>query len=307
MMLTKTIVVKIGLFIPLLMLLSMSPVFAQGQGGGGSSSGSGQGDQSQDRDQLQDGTGDNCINSDECDGVPDQDRLKTQDRDQLQDGTGDGVPDQDRTQDRDQLQDTSLSIGDESIQDRDQLRDRLRDQLQDPDQDRDQDRIRANDSAGLEEVITTTTEVSDDVTGGLGAEIRELSRNQNRVEVGVMAFIAAQNMIGQEGQKIAGLAQEIHATHKVMAQEEEQIQSRGFMRRLFFGGDSDRADLIQEQLQQNTQRMQQIRDYLTDCDCDEQVRTILQEQIKNMGEEHVRLQLVAEDEASAWGLFSWRF
>ncbi len=312
-------------------LMFAGQAFAQGGGSGGSGGASGssggQGDQTQDRDrvqdptthdgdepiqdrnqdQLQDGSGDNCINDGDCDGVPDQDRLQTQDRDRLQDGTGDGVPDQDRTQDRDRLRDPSLHIGDEPIQDQDQLRDRLRDQLEDLDQDRDRDRIRASDSTGLQEVISTSEAVSDDVTGGLEVEIRELARNRNRVEVGVMALIAAQNMIGQEGRQIATLAQEIHSAHRTMAQEEEQIQSRGFLSRFFFGGDSDSATAIQNQLQQNEQRMEQIRQYLNDCDCDEQVRTMLQEQVQNMEQEHARLQQLAEDESSRWGLFSWRF
>ena len=103
---------------------------------------------------------------------------KTQDRDRLQDGIGDDVPDQGRDQDRDRLRDSSLHIGDVPIQDRDQLRDRLRDQLQNPDQDRDRNRIRANDSTGLEEVIVTSEAVSDDLTNGLGAELRELARNR---------------------------------------------------------------------------------------------------------------------------------
>ncbi len=327
-----TLALRTFLLVTLLVasLLLVPQVFAQGQGSGGSGgsgSGSGSGDQAQDRDrvqdptthdgdepirdrdrdQLQDGSGDNCINDGDCDGIPDQDRLQTQDRDRLQDGTGDGVPDQDRDRDRDRLRDPSLHIGDEPIQDQDQLRDRLRDQLEDPDQDRDRDRIRANDSSGLQEVITTSGEVSNDVTNGLQTEIRELARNRNRVEVGVMALIASQNMIGQEGGAIANLAQEIHSVHRTMIQEEEQVQSRGFLSRFFFGGDSDRAATIQNQLQQNKQRMEQIRQYLSDCDCDEQVRTMLQEQIQAMEEEHARLREVAEDEVSTWGLFSWRF
>ncbi|GEM_PF-1796633 len=306
-------------------LLLTTQAFAQGQGAG--SGGSGSGDQIQDRDrvqdpathdgdeplqdrdrdQLQDGTGDSCINDEDCDGIPDQDRLQTQDRDRLQDGIGDDVPDQGRDQDRDRLRDSSLHIGDVPIQDRDQLRDRLRDQLQNPDQDRDRNRIRANDSTGLEEVIVTSEAVSDDLTNGLGAELRELARNRNRVEVGVMAMVAAQNMVGQNGTQIASLAQEIHSTHRTMSQEEKQIQSRAFLSKLFFGGDSDTAASMQTQLQLNEQRMLQIRQSLDECECEEQVRTMLQEQLQNMQEEHTRLKQLADNETSTWGLFSWRF
>lgn len=318
------------LVLTLAALLTVSLVFAgqalaQGGGSGNSGGGSGgnSGDQTQDRDrvqdptthdgdepaqdrdrdQLQDGSGDNCIGDGDCDGVADQDRLQTQDRDRLQDGTGDGVADQDR----DQLRDSSLHIGDEPIQDRDKLRDRLRDQLEDPDQDRDRDRIRANDATGLQEVITVGEAVRNDVTNGLRAEIRELARNRNRVDVGVMALIASQNMIGQEGGTVANLAQEIHGAHRNMTQAEEHIQSRGFLSRFFLGGDTDSATAIQNQLQQNEQHMEQIRQYLDDCDCDEQVRTMLQEQVQVMEEEHARLRQVAEDEVATWGLFSWRF
>jgi hypothetical protein len=294
---TKQNIIKIIVLLPLLLLLSLSFVFAQGQGGNTSNSNSsGQGAQTQgdgepiqdrDRDQLQDGSGGNCINIGDCDGVPDQDRLQTQDRDRLQD--------------------SSLHIGDQPIQDQAQLRDRLRDQLENPDQNQDRDRIRANDSAGLQEVISTSQIISEDVTNGLRADIRELARNRNRVEVGVVALIASQNMVGKEGGAIANLAQEIQSMHRTMIQEEEQIQSRGILTRFFFGGDSENATAIHNQLQQNQERMQQIRQYLNDCDCEEQVRTILQEQLQAMEEEHERLRKISENEVSTWGLFSWRF
>jgi len=257
-----------------------SPIFAQGGGGGGGSSGSGGGSGTQ---------------------TPNRD----QDRDQTQDPTthtGD-----EPIQDRDRIQDPLILIEDEPIQDRDQLQDRLRDQINDPDQDRDRDRIRANDPEGLQYIISAGEEASDDVANDLGAKISELARNRNRVEVSVMALIAAQNMLGQYGQQISDIAQEIHDTYRTIIQQEEQIRSRGMFRRFFFGGDSDSAETIQAQLQQNEQLMQQIRKYLNDCDCNEQVRMMLQEQFRNMEEEHTRLQQLAEKEISNWGIFSWRF
>jgi hypothetical protein len=270
-------------------------MFAQG-GNGGGAGGSGFGgsggdltqDRDQDRDRIQDPatyTGDEPI----------------QDRDQ------DMLRDQDWDRDRDRIQDLMIRIGDEPVQDQDQLRDRLRDQIEDPDQDRDRDRIRVSDSEGLQEVISIGREASDDVANGLDAEIRELSRNRNRVEVGVIALMVSQNMVGPYGQQISGIAQEIHGSHRTMIENEEQIQSRSMLSRFFFGGDRESAQTIQAHLRQNEERMEQIKQYLNDCECGEQVRNILQEQLRNMEEEHARLEDLADGEASRWGLFSWRF
>ena len=296
----------IAFFVSLVLLIPIA-LFAQGGGGGSTGSGSGGGgdNQTQDRDRLQDGTGENCVGDADCDGVPDQDRLQTQDRDRLQDGTGDGVPDQ--IQDRDQQRDHSLNIGIEPLLDREQLRDRLRTQLVDPDQDKDRDRIRANDSAGLREVIIVSEEVRDDVVNQLSAELREQMRNRSRVEVGVMAFMAAQNMVGPSGEEIVSAAQNIGSSTQAAVRAEEQIQNRSRLTRFFLGGDTDAAELIKNQVQNNEQRLRQIRQQLDDCECTEEVRLILQEQLQNMLQEQDRLREVADAEEKTWGLFSWRF
>lgn len=235
----------------------------------------------------------------------DQDTLGTQDRDRdkVQDPlTHDGdEPIQDRIQDR--IQGSGVLIGDDVVQSRDQLRDQMVDQ----DQDRDRDQIRANDFIGLQEIISIVEEADDEEIDDLDSKIQTIARNRNRVEASVKAFEVAQNMLGQYGQVISDTAQEIRNTHQNIIQNEEQIQSRGLLRHLFFGGDNQLAEEIQNQIQQNERRMQQIRQYLDDCDCDENVRNMLKEQVRNMEEEHNRLKQVADTEVSQWGIFSWRF
>jgi hypothetical protein len=235
--------------------------------------------------------------------------LQDRDRDRIQDPTThDGfepIQDQERLQDRDRIQNPTIHIGDEPVQDRDQLRDRLQDRLDDPDQDR--DRIRANDSAGLQQIILVSQEVAADAANGLGEEVRELARNRNRVEVGVMTLIASQNMVGPYGRRVSDIAQEIGNAHRAMIQNEEQMQSRSWLRNLLFGGDSETAEVIQNQLRENEQRIEQVRQYLKDCNCDVQVQNMLQEQLRSMEEEHARLGHLAEAEVQRRGIFSWKF
>lgn len=139
--------------------------------------------------------------------------------------------------------------------------------------------------------------------GGSGATNTE----QNRMQIATKAMVAAQHLVGQYGNEFAGIGQQLGSSTQLMLQVEEQIRTRSRLTRFLFGGDKDSADIIREQIRTNTERIERLREYLNDCECDGEVREMLQEQIRNMEMEQSRLQQVAEDEETTWGLFSWRF
>ena len=282
--------------------------FAQGQGGGGAGgagsgagmgAGSGTQDQLRTQDRIQDPTthtGDEPLQT--------RDQLRTQDQLNVSDqyyvqmpvynfaaplGTGD----QDRLRTQDRIQDPTTHTGDEPLQTRDQLRT--------------QDRIYINDPAALQSFIASTTASSAAAVNQFTQQVRATVQGRNQVQAATMAFLAAQNMVGPNGGQMAQLAQGVNSSTEAMVQAEVQIQNRNWFQRFLFGGDAAAANAIQTQLQQNTQRMTQLQQYLSTCGCDAQVQTVLQEQLQNMQQEQNRLQALADQEQARWGLFSWRF
>jgi hypothetical protein len=56
---------------------------------------------------------------------------------------------------------------------------------------------------------------------------------------------------------------------------------------------------------QNRERIQELHRLVQECDCNEDVRALVQEQIQNMEQEQTRLQELAQNEKEAKGLFGW--
>jgi len=92
-----------------------------------------------------------------------------------------------------------------------------------------------------------------------------------------------------------------------MEQAEEKLQRRSGFARFFAGGDHKVAGQIEDQLVQNTHKIQMLRNVKQqECtDCDESLKGLISEQIQEMEQEQVRLQAVADDEKESKGLFGW--
>ena len=72
------------------------------------------------------------------------------------------------------------------------------------------------------------------------------------------------------------------------------------------GGDSEAADEILQQMEQNQIRIQEMNQIIDTCDdCDPQTVAVLQEQMQNLLQEQNRLQQLAQDEKDYRGLFGW--
>ncbi len=58
-------------------------------------------------------------------------------------------------------------------------------------------------------------------------------------------------------------------------------------------------------MNQSQQRIRQLKHLRAQCDCGEEVKAMLQEQIQNMEQEQVRLQQLAQNEKKNKGVFGW--
>jgi len=241
-----------------------------------------------------------------------QDRDQVQERVQDPSTHDDDEPsqnqDRDRMQDQDRLQNLELNVTNEPSQDRDRIRDRVQDYIQsDPTQNRDRSRIHATSVEEFETVIRAGLEMTREMNQSATTSVRNTVQNQNTIRVGAMAMVASENLTGQYGRQIAQTAQELEQAYDQAANAENTINNRSWIRKMLFGGDSDAARIIQNQVQSNNQRMNQLREYINECDCDERIREMLREQLTSMEQEHGRINQIAEKEITRWGIFSWRF
>jgi hypothetical protein len=130
-------------------------------------------------------------------------------------------------------------------------------------------------------------------------------QKQNRVRLAVQSLLAAEELIGGIGAQVSQIAKEINTSVQATIRAEEQIQSRNSFVRFFVGGDEEAAQEIEQQVIQNQERIQQLQQLVEECDCDDEVRAILQEQLQNMEQEQARLQQLALNELNDKGLFGW--
>jgi Tfp pilus assembly protein PilN len=88
---------------------------------------------------------------------------------------------------------------------------------------------------------------------------------------------------------------------------EVKIQSRGFLTKLLFGGDTTSADVIKAEVAQNQQRIDDLTKLLAGANVSVDIKTTLSAQMTALQDAQSRLQDLAQKEQSTWGLFSWRF
>lgn len=134
---------------------------------------------------------------------------------------------------------------------------------------------------------------------------REMHQNQNQVRLTVHTLLAMENLTGGIGQNVSAVAIEFNNSFKITVQAEERIQNRNQLIRFCFGGDDEAADEIQGEIEQNQLRIQRLYELLEQCECDEEIKDILREQIQTMEQEQNRLQEKANNEKSYKGLFGW--
>ncbi|MFA5766999.1 MAG: hypothetical protein WC919_03685 [Candidatus Paceibacterota bacterium] len=138
-----------------------------------------------------------------------------------------------------------------------------------------------------------------------GAE-KEAYENQNQVRSAVFGLLAMEELAGGIGQEISQIAREINNSVQATLSAEEKIRERSALVRLFMGGEREAAQEIKQEVSQNQERIQELKQLREDCgDCSEEARALIMEQIQNIEQEQERLQQLAEEEEGSVGVFGW--
>ncbi|MBP2133403.1 hypothetical protein J2128_001357 [Methanomicrobium sp. W14] len=140
-----------------------------------------------------------------------------------------------------------------------------------------------------------------------GSETNNRFKNQNTVRTAVLTLLLAGNISGGIGSQISSIAEEFNNSLAAQYNAEEKIQNRDSVSRFLFGGDSDSAGYIREKAAGNMERIQNLNTVLNDCDCDEELKEMIEAQIKVLEQEQNRLQEMSAAEAEDRGLFGGIF
>ena len=149
-------------------------------------------------------------------------------------------------------------------------------------------------------------ELEQELASSTGAN-KALIANANPVRLAVHALLASKDLVGGIGAQVSAIAQQVNDSVASTTSAEAQIQSRGFFTKLLFGGDTAAAQVITQQTAQNQQRITDLTKLLGQANISADVQATLQAQITALQAAQTRLQALAQQEQSTWGLFSWRF
>lgn len=196
---------------------------------------------------------------------------------------GAGLQEQERAQTRLQSQGTSTAV-------------QLRQEIQ----------LRAKNIDELKELIKNRKNEAN-------AELKELKstvqkkvyQNQNKIRLAVHALLATEGLVGGIGKQISEIARDFNNSVDATIKAEEKIQAKNKFKHFLFGGDKEAAAAIREQIEENLPKIEQLKELYNECDCSDEVKTVLQEQIDNLEQEQVRLSDLANKEIVSNGILGW--
>jgi len=135
--------------------------------------------------------------------------------------------------------------------------------------------------------------------------LQKAYENQNQVRTAVQAFLSMEDLVGSVGHNVSKVAREFDNSIQQSIKAEETIRNRNRIVRFFAGGDQETATELQNLVDQNRIRLQQLKDLKGQCDCEEEVKTLMQKQIQSMEQGQTRLQEMVQNEKDARGIWGW--
>lgn len=181
---------------------------------------------------------------------------------------------------------------------------------------------RGQDEAGLElendedvasslDDLNTKIEVRrqelNDEEANAAPKFKDAVKNANETRLAVHALLASKELIGGVGPQVSEIAKQMNDSVTTTTDAEANIQSRGFLTRFLFGGDSASADVIAQTVAQNQTRIDDLKKLLAEANVSADIQVTLNVQIAALQTAQTRLQKLANKEQKMWGLFSWRF
>ena len=137
-------------------------------------------------------------------------------------------------------------------------------------------------------------------------KVRGVVKNANPVRLAVHTLLASKELLGGIGPQVSEIAKRMNDSIATTTDVEAQIESRGFFKKLFLGGDREAAATLNGEVKSNQERIAELTALLGQADISDEVRTELTAQVNDLQAAQARLQDLAQKEQKRWGIFSWR-
>ncbi|MGB2727308.1 MAG: hypothetical protein WBD09_02380 [Halobacteriota archaeon] len=170
---------------------------------------------------------------------------------------------------------------------------------------RQRERLRARNVTELKQMRQERQREMNQTIQGLGKNRQTVYQNQNRVRLAVHSLLAMEDLVGGIGPQVSQIAREFNNSVQATIRAEERIQNRSRFVRFFAGGDEKAAEEMEQEVNQSQQRIQQLKQLRVQCDCGEEVKAMMHEQMQIMEQEQARLLQLAQNEKNKKGLFGW--
>jgi hypothetical protein len=136
-------------------------------------------------------------------------------------------------------------------------------------------------------------------------EQRERIRNENEVRLAVHTLLEMEDLSGGIGRNVSAIAREFNNSAGYAWTYEERIRNRNTFIRMLFGGDQDAARELANLTIQNQIRIRELNQLMSTATLDPEVRTMMEEQVRIMENERVRLEQLSKREKEDRGFFGW--
>lgn len=162
--------------------------------------------------------------------------------------------------------------------------------------------------------VTELKEIIREKENQLSQELEKMERreqniykNQNRVRIAVHTLLAMENLTGGIGRNVSAIAREFNNSVKNTTALETKVQERDSITKFFLGGDQKAVDELERTLNKTAERIQDLKQLKATCDCSDEVKAVLQEQIASMEMEQARLTQLVNAEKKNTGILGWLF
>jgi hypothetical protein len=136
--------------------------------------------------------------------------------------------------------------------------------------------------------------------------LQKAYQNQNEVRTAVHAFLSiGEELVGDLGEEVSKVAKEFNNSVQETIKAEETIRNKNRILRFFAGGDQETAEELRSLVNQNRIRIQRLKELKGECDCEDEVSTLMQEQIQSMEQGQDKLQEMIQNEKNARGIWGW--
>ncbi|MFH2021020.1 MAG: right-handed parallel beta-helix repeat-containing protein [archaeon] len=128
---------------------------------------------------------------------------------------------------------------------------------------------------------------------------------QSRTQIAIASLLELIELTEGIDKDISDLAFGINSSLSGSISAEVRLQKRSGLMRFFFGGDRKATGDLEMLVVRNVELVSELNALVSDCNCDEQVKSMLKEQIQAIAHEQVRLRDLIKKEKKSTGLLGW--